>query len=160
MPFGFFQRKRTPEIDRFMAKVKVLNNGCWEWQGSKMATGYGNFHTAGREGKHIKAHRWSYQYFVGPIPKGYDIDHVCRNPSCVNPSPKHLEAVDHRTNMLRGNTIAAKNLAKTHCIHGHEFTRENTRITREGFRKCRTCEKIKDSKRLNGWERDRRKRAK
>lgn len=48
----------------------------------------------------IYAHRLSYELFVGPIPDGYELDHLCRNRGCVNPA--HLEAVTHRVNVLRG----------------------------------------------------------
>lgn len=45
----------------------------------------------------MKAHRFSYEAHKGPIPEGLEIDHVCRNRSCVN--PEHLRAVTRRENM-------------------------------------------------------------
>lgn len=51
----------------------------------------------------------------------------------------HMEAVTHRVNMMRGNTIPAKNAAKTHCLRGHPFDEKNTRISKEGARRCRAC---------------------
>ena len=71
---------------------------CWWWIGNLVDQhGYGRF-AAGRPSQ--LAHRVSYGLYVGPIPEGYDIDHLCRNPRCVNPS--HLEAVPHVENIRRG----------------------------------------------------------
>jgi hypothetical protein len=79
----------------------------------------------------------AYELAIGPIPEGLTIDHLCRNRGCVNPA--HLEAVTNRTNLLRGDGIAALNARKTHCKRGHEFTPENTYVWREGTRACRAC---------------------
>ncbi len=110
-------------------------NGCWVWTAAKTAEdGYGKLSV---EGTLTPAHRASYEVFVGPIPDGLDIDHLCRNRSCVN--PEHLEPVTRRENLLRGQTLAAENAARTHCKRGHEFTDENTRIDSQGGRRCITC---------------------
>ncbi|MBA2671549.1 MAG: HNH endonuclease [Gemmatimonadetes bacterium] len=39
----------------------------------------------------VRAHRYYFEKSVGPIPKGYELDHTCGRRCCVNPS--HLEAV-------------------------------------------------------------------
>lgn len=111
---------------------------CWIWTAGKTDEGYGNFglNATRRERKNIAAHRFSYQLLKGEIPIGLVSDHLCRNRACVNPS--HLEIVDERTNILRGVGPCAVNAAKKFCIHGHEFTEENTYIW-HGKRKCRTC---------------------
>jgi hypothetical protein len=108
---------------------------CWAWTGPKMKSGYG---TIGIYGKKYLAHRFSYELDGNVIPDGFDVDHLCRNRSCVNPD--HLEAVSHRENLLRGETTTARNAAKTHCPQGHLFAGENL-YQRNGIRMCRQCRK-------------------
>lgn len=118
---------------RFLAKVVKMPVGCWVWTAVKNKAGYGMF----KYDKLRSAHRVSYMHFVGPIPEGMVIDHLCRNRSCVN--PEHLEAVTATTNWERGFGPALINREKTHCKHGHEFTPENTIPNSSGGRQCRTC---------------------
>ncbi|QNJ56915.1 HNH endonuclease [Mycobacterium phage Reindeer] len=82
--------------------------------------------------------------WVGPIPDGYEIDHVfargCVHRDCIEPT--HLEAVTRQENMAR---IPADHRAEskiTHCPSGHLYDEENIRwTTRNGYqtRDCRTC---------------------
>ncbi len=125
--------------ERFWARVEKTP-ACWLWTGSLSSDGYGQmvnpFHVA---------HRLSYEMLVGPIPDGLQIDHLCRNRRCVNPT--HLEPVTVRENLLRSPiTLAARNASKTHCIHGHPFDEQNT-YRHNGRRQCRIC------RRLNGQRR-------
>lgn len=124
------------ESGRFWAKVNKTH-GCWLWDGCKLPTGYGRLHLRNLD---AYAHRVSYQDHIGPIPKGFTIDHLCQNPPCVRPD--HLEAVTQQVNILRApNGIAAANSRKTHCKHGHEFSNENTYRPprRPNQRLCRAC---------------------
>jgi hypothetical protein len=73
------------------------DTGCWEWIGTCQSNGYGAFAVAG---KTLRAHRWAYEHFVGPIPVGLTIDHLCRNRTCVN--PEHMEPVTSAENTRRG----------------------------------------------------------
>lgn len=138
---------------RFMSKVRVLPNGCWEWSGTLTSygtgAGYGLFWL---EGKNRPAHRVSWSWANGPIPDGAVLDHTCHSDSecsegtsclhrrCVNPD--HLRPTSTRENLLAGRTRAAKNAAKTHCPQGHPYDDENTGTYRKGgsiIRRCRTC---------------------
>jgi hypothetical protein len=46
--------------------------------------------------------------------------------------------VTNRENILRGVGLPAISAARTHCIHGHEYTAENTIVERDR-RRCRVC---------------------
>lgn len=115
----------------------IEENGCWTWVGSRSPGGYG---TVSFRGKSIGAHRMMYELHVGPIPDGMDLDHfVCETPSCVNPA--HLRPVSTRENLLRGDTMASRRAAKTHCPRGHELSGDNLVAAgvAKGYRSCRTC---------------------
>ena len=119
---------------RFLEKVRKTKS-CWIWTAYTNRLGYGSFRL---NQKMLLAHRVSYELFVGKIPNKLTLDHLCKQPSCVNPN--HLEAVSSRVNILRGNTLAAANLKKTHCKRGHGFTKSNTYLElKKSGRKARRC---------------------
>ena len=129
-----------PPLYRFWEKIQFLESGCWEWKGALNSDGYGNFNF---DGQINGAHRFAYQAFRSTIPNGYEIDHLCRNPKCVNPS--HLEVVTHRENVLRGLAPIACGqfqVAKTHCPYGHDYNEENTYYRVAGGRQCRACDRL------------------
>ena len=126
-------RKCRPVSDRLMEKVMPEpNSGCWLWIGGLDGKGYGQIK---HQGKHRRTHRIAYELFVGPVPQGLELDHLCRVRECCNPA--HLEPVTHSVNMRRSPITYGKN--QTHCKHGHEFTPENTYIGAPGKRYCRAC---------------------
>ena len=90
--------KALPELRQYIAeRVEIDADGCWNWKLATNAQGYGYCFRKGWRGY---AHRFAYTELVGPIPKGLQLDHLCRNPGCVNPD--HLEAVTGLENMRRG----------------------------------------------------------
>lgn len=126
--------------NKFYIKVVAGHNNCWQWTASKSKSGYGFF----QANKLMRAHRYSYLLHKGAIPSHLVIDHICRNRLCVN--PQHLRLVTNRENLLCGDTLAAKNKAKTHCKKGHEFTDKNTnfyhsRGSQTLSRECRACKR-------------------
>lgn len=120
--------------DRFWSKVDV-SDGCWEWLASRDPNGYGHFNVKPRVP--ALAHRLAFEFLRGPIPKGLQIDHLCRVRHCVNPF--HLEPVTRRENILRGESPAADHARKTHCPKGHPYDEANTYRTNSGGRLCRAC---------------------
>jgi hypothetical protein len=145
MPFG---PKPSDPAERFFRQVEwadkwhddgITRTRCLEWTGNKPNGRYGRFRTGGTNAPIVQVHRWLYERWVGPIPEGLVLDHLCRNMVCVN--PKHLEPVTVLENTQRG----LKGVLKTHCKYGHEFTPENTVIMRptrsvpRGGKACRQC---------------------
>lgn len=147
-------RPPVPAIDRFLAKVTFGDHTfqgtrCLIWTGARSESGYGRFTAEihGRRNMVAMAHRWIYERWVGAIPDGMEVDHLCHDPAvctlgdecphrrCMNST--HLTVVAPGANGLR-----SSNVVKTHCKHGHAFTPENTYLQpATGSRSCRTCRK-------------------
>jgi hypothetical protein len=124
-------RKNTPE--QFWAKVdrSAGPEACWDIEGTpNIVTGYVEVRVSGRR---VGAHRHAYELAVGPIPVDRQIDHLCRNRACVNPS--HMEPVTIRENVLRGEGPTALNARRTTCANGHPFDR----VDQTGKRRCSIC---------------------
>jgi hypothetical protein len=138
-------------LDRLMSKIIVSQQQhagvpCWLWAGAT-DKGYARIHVGGRV---KRAHRLVYEALVGPVPDGLDIDHLCHDPgtclggpacphrACLNPA--HLRAVTRRENSAPSRGRGNGNRYKTHCIHGHKFTPENTIWHAGGTKRmCREC---------------------
>jgi hypothetical protein len=120
-------------IEKLKRKSRIEPNGCWQWIGYIHKSGYGRVRAFGKK---TSPHKVAYEVFVGPIQKGIELDHLCRNRACINPA--HLEPVSKKENILRGISFSAVNSRKTHCQNGHEFNEENT-YKSHGRRQCRKC---------------------
>ena len=141
-----FPSGRQGDVEHFLAYVRKTES-CWIWEGSIGTRGYGQI-TWKIDGRRPKAHRVSYQLFVGPIQAGFVLDHLCWNTSCVN--PVHLEPVTpHENIVVRGRTsMSAIHARKTHCVHGHAFSGDNLRFRRgTKHRICQTCRRADAVKR-------------
>lgn len=133
---------RESHLDYLADRYEISETGCWLWTGGVSAKNYGQISSSRIKSAGTRiAHRFAYELLVGPIPEGLTLDHLCRVRICVNPD--HLEPVSSRENTLRGLAPAAENLRKAACIHGHEFTPENTRVSALGHRCCLTCERLR-----------------
>lgn len=134
--------KTTPAIERLERHIeRVPFSGCWIYMGALNQAGYGWIGVGGRDAGTDRAHRVTYKHYIGEIPKGLEIDHLCRVRSCCNPA--HLEAVTRKENCVRGECgkkTGAKQRAKTHCKRGHEYNMTNTYI-HSGKRHCKQCGK-------------------
>ncbi len=142
---------------------------CWTWTGTLNSEGYGSFYISVRNSR--GSHRVAYEWLVGPIPDGHVLDHLCHtfatscecgpyncpHRRCCN--PLHLEPVPPEVNSERGNAhpsaqIKKRGPQKTHCIHGHEYTPENTYYTpgsNQTKRSCLTCRRF--ALRKSDWRR-------
>jgi len=126
------------DLARFNRKTSIQGNGCLLWT-DKPWNKYGILRMGCRN---QRAHVLSYEHYVGPVPNGLELDHLCRNTLCVNPT--HLEAVTHKVNVLRGEGWAAKNARKTHCPQGHSYAVHAVYYRRRDgteFKQCGTCQK-------------------
>lgn len=113
---------------------------CWVWQGGRSGD-YGSIATTGK-GHSRPTHLVAYEALVGPVPQGIKAIHLCDVRTCWNPAHLTLGTqVDIAARYDTGRIARLRKDTKTHCIHGHEFTPENSGRTDSGKRFCRTCRK-------------------
>lgn len=131
MLYGHITRR---EWLRFLSHTLVTDDGHWLWQGSKTAGGYGRLNWR----KHyFAAHRFAYIALRGPIPQGFELDHLCRIRACANPDC--VEPVTRMENILRGESILAQKMRRGCCKNGHPLNEINTWYRQDGSRRCRVC---------------------
>lgn len=154
-------RPRRDRSERFWSKVDKSGgpDACWPWTDTPNRDGYGTFYWG--VGQKL-AHRVAWFLTYGEWPTN-QLDHTCHNGTdcnlsdrcphrrCVNPA--HLENVLGRVNILRGESPAATNAAKTHCLHGHPFAGENLGWRPDGRRQCRSCSRAESRRRRKGTAR-------
>lgn len=132
-----YRRLKNPTNERLRdylrERSRITDSGCWEWICPKKPGGYAAVTINGT--RHV-SHRLAFEVFIGQIPAGLVLDHLCRNTYCINPD--HLEPVTQQENILRGIGRSAVNAEKTHCPRGHKYTPENVWIN-SGRRYCRAC---------------------
>jgi hypothetical protein len=133
-----YQRRGTPRSwgERLSTRIELDANGCWVWQGPKDQKGYGRTFVGSRTDgtrKSEKTHRMAYIFWVGPIPEGLTVDHLCENKPCCNPD--HLELVTSAENTRRASE------RRETCRRGH--SRKEHAYLYEGagrrFWVCRVC---------------------
>ena len=111
------------------------DEGCLIWKKAHDKQGYG---VTTIDGKYYAVHILAYEVWIGDIPEGFQIDHLCFIRDCIEPT--HLEAVTPKENNRR------KNARITHCPYGHEYTEDNTgmsvhKVTGVISKWCRICKR-------------------
>jgi hypothetical protein len=119
---------RSKEFDELWYEDE---NGCHIWKRAESSKEYGRY-------RRMPAYKYAWERDNGrQVPVGLELDHLCRNPSCVNPD--HLEPVPHVENLRRSPlTLAGRNIRKTHCPSEHPYDEKNTYRWRNK-RYCRIC---------------------
>lgn len=132
--------------ERLLDNIWVVDDGCWIWTArvNRQRHGYGMLSVKRPNGYGTAlAHRVSYETYVGPIPPGFHVDHLCRKTICVN--PRHLEAVTPLINLRRSHRDCPR--LKTHCVKGHAFIGDNVVTEKRGQRACKTCVRAREKAR-------------
>lgn len=130
------------DMERLLEKCYAAESGCWQWIGAQNRKGYGQLFF---RGKLWVSHRVAYTIFVGEIPEGMTVDHLCFNKGCINPA--HLEPVTALENTQRakraGRHRPSTQYPPGYCAAGHQYTEDNVAIRPDGRRRCKMCARLK-----------------
>ena len=109
-----------------------ITTDCWLYDHPHPTDGYGRV----RWPRSRRAHLAAYELFVGPVPPGLELDHLCRRRDCFRPG--HLQPVTRSVNVTRQDHHQRR---KTHCAQGHPYDAANTFFKKgyPGRRLCRQC---------------------
>lgn len=135
----------------------VLPNGCREWTGPRKGDdSKSRYADVSYRGKRMTVHRAVYRLTKGEIPEGQVVRHKCDNSLCIN--PEHLELgtqYDNCQDAKKRGRYWHHESRFTHCKHGHEFTPENTLIWGDGFRRCKTCDRLRfQTPEYKAWQKE------
>lgn len=143
---GWAVRGMTLEqrVEHYVARGEPSE--CWPWTGTIGSGGYGTFKMDGHQ---YTAHLAAHEVWLGPRPAGLVADHACHTLECEGGecehrrccNPAHLRWVSNVENVMAGQSAAARNARKDHCLHGHSFDRTKTTPAGNVGRKCRACER-------------------
>lgn len=130
------KRDSLPWRERLLARI-LIDDGCWAWAGWRTLDGYPSFslnkHEAAIEGIWtIRVQRFMYETFVGPIPEGHEVDHLCHNRGCVNFD--HLQAVTKVENLARRWQV---------CQRGHNLAENAVMVGGGKKRYCGACYRLR-----------------
>lgn len=143
-------RQRFPLELRLRLKLETdATTGCWNFTGAKTDLGYGVIGSGGKGAPMLGAHRAAWQLWVGPIPEGHHIHHVCKNPSCCNPA--HLQCVSPFEHKQVEDTSHAN---KATCLRGHPFSGDNLILVPKGDRLHRLCRECRNARARAKYRRD------
>ena len=127
---------KSPLHDRLLSNIRISDDSqCWSWK-SPLVQGRAKIKY---RYKSLFAYRVAYEYFVGAIPDGLTLDHLCENKGCVNPF--HLEPVTQGENVSRhfenrryerGVGVGGR------CLHGHVLDKSNLAVY-SGQIRCKKC---------------------
>lgn len=141
-------RKRKDPVQNWWSKVDKPDDACWPWNAGTDDDGYGKFAVGlgGHRQRHIRAHRFAYETFVGLIPDGMVVCHRCDNPPCVRPDHLFLGTpLDNNADKVSKGRHARvwgtplSRSQQTKCKNDHPFNEANTYVDARGYRSCRAC---------------------
>lgn len=125
---------------------RTSNGRCWKGGILKKRLNQDGYHryTLYREGEpHYRTvHRIVLESFQGPPPSGKTLA-LHRDDDRNNNTVGNLywgTLSNNQQDVIRnGNNFGVN---KTHCVNGHEYTKENTYLSRKGHRSCNICRRV------------------